>query len=236
MSCCSQIVEINRIQCTSNTAMMSMVNMMALIRKVSCVDTNPCDWVVDESGNLSYDGVEIDGMIVTVDMLGRCAKGLIADARRLLEDVLLFGSTSSLPWKPNAITDHQNNHALGYGFLTEHANQQSLFRGFCHLGAWMSRNMDCRCNGQRMFLHGVLTQCGVNQWMESHESWMKMLFVLLHLTGGQPARSTEYNNLVLTNTCMAPRNWLWIQGHLALRTLYNKTGDKKIYRFAMIYE
>jgi len=76
----------------------------------------------------------------------------------------------------------------------------------------------------------------VKMWLKKASEFLKMIFSLIHITYGQPARGEELIQLLLLNTRELQRNFYWSNNTVMMVTHYNKTRsvaqkDQYIARF-----
>ena len=76
-------------------------------------------------------------------------------------------------------------------------------------------------------------EAGISRYFKAVEKFKEQLFVLVHLTAGAPARSTESVTVAYENG-VDDRGYRGVfvdNGLVSFVTSYNKTGVKVIYRF-----
>ncbi|KAG9196732.1 hypothetical protein G6514_007027, partial [Epicoccum nigrum] len=120
--------------------------------------------------------------------------GLVAESRRLMMDELLMGNVKgappipSVPW--DSLRDNPSNTADGFNFLKDPRTRMPV-DGQVWLHDRVGQGNTVR---DRFLKRG--TQSGVNsseaeRYMDQVIAFREKLVVLMHITGGQPARGTE---------------------------------------------
>ncbi|KAL7917034.1 hypothetical protein ACQKWADRAFT_326779 [Trichoderma austrokoningii] len=120
----------------------------------------------------------------------------------------------------SALEDDAGNASMGYTFLTDPRNK-GLLDG---QSGWVLSRILNKAELRTEWLHGTdLRPQAVNRYGKLIEQFRTKLLLLMHLTGGQPARSTEILSIRHCNTSYGgPRNvFLW-KGLVCFATSYHK--------------
>lgn len=147
---------------------------------------------------------------------------LVETTRKTLKNELLLDP-------PTAITDCAGgqlfddlaNQAVGWSFLQDRRNVSLLKHdGTTWLAGWVSADP----NRVRLFVsHGKLSQPKVTEYLAKVYSFLKDLLVLVHITGGQPARGPELLSIRHRNTQQGgTRNVFVVDGAVMVKTVYHK--------------
>ena len=160
-------------------------------------------------------------------------RGGIEHLKTSLLSILRLDNSNCLPSIPwNDIVDDQTNNTPHYSFVTEPRNQQ-----------WLGMSNHTKAMSDR--LSSEIIRDGtdktiniefMNQYDKEIGAFRKLLLVMMHVTGGQPARGTEITNLTFVNTWFMPRNISMYRGLVCFCTTYHKsmthTGKlKRIFRY-----
>ena len=160
-----------------------------------------------------------------------CIQSAASQLQTLLMKLLRFNNQNQLPVFHFAkIIDDQTNHQPLYSFLSEEMNQH-----------WLCLKQQMNALSNRLSKEIMHPDHSINAefvWKYEKEiaEFLKLLLVLMHVTGGQPARGTEITNLTYENTDYMPRNITIYRGLVGFCTTYHKgmthTGKlKRIFRF-----
>lgn len=152
---------------------------------------------------------------------------LLETERFISEDVLLGISPEKADFKIGPNTEIFDDHARtvpGYSFFSDHRNpfhdmRFSLMREFASSPAasWLFRGLDSDKNI-------VWSEEGVARWLNRVDKANRMLSLLMHMSGGQPARGTEMCLLKISNLHHRVRNVYWMgPGRLVYLMFYNKS-------------
>ncbi|PON20011.1 hypothetical protein TGAM01_v211118 [Trichoderma gamsii] len=120
----------------------------------------------------------------------------------------------------SALEDHAGNASMDYTFLTDSRNK-GLLDG---QSGWVLSRILKDPELRTEWLHGTdLRPQAVNRYGKLVEQFRTKLLLLMHLTGGQPARSTEILSIRYCNTSYGgPMNvFLW-KGLVCFATSYHK--------------
>ena len=160
--------------------------------------------------------------------------GLVGESKRLLvEDLLFCASASGLPQVPWALLrDNPAEAKPGWNFLQDPRCQWPV-KG----ESWLFQRVGSMPELQDKFV-SARTASGVNapgvkRYLAQVVEFQEKMLVLMHLTGGQPARAPEILSIRHSNTAKGEhRNVFVEEGLLVFVTRYHKgyaiSGDVKI--------
>ncbi|KAG9196738.1 hypothetical protein G6514_006694, partial [Epicoccum nigrum] len=152
--------------------------------------------------------------------------GLAAESRRLMMEELLMGSmkgappTPSVPW--DSLRDNPTDQRDGFNFLKDPRTRMPVDGQF-----WLYDRVGQGDAVRDRFLKRG-TQSGVNsseveRYMDQVIAFREKLVVLMHITGGQPARGTEMMSVRHSNTIEGGHRNIFIEdGMVVFATRYHK--------------
>jgi superfamily II DNA helicase RecQ len=155
--------------------------------------------------------------------LRRCAKELCSEAEDLLYGPLTFtvdGEIAPLV-RIESLVDDMNESAIGYSFLSDRRNrliggrERMLRRIVAHPLATLLL-------GSAPFQSGAVPDAW-RQYCVQLNRFLTLLFLLVHLCGGAPARGVEILPIRHMNTAHAPRNIFAHDGQILVVTGYHKS-------------
>ncbi|KAI1670755.1 hypothetical protein L13192_06271, partial [Pyrenophora tritici-repentis] len=160
--------------------------------------------------------------------------GLASESRRLLTEELMFGSKAApvpaVPWE--SIRDNPTDERPGWNFLKDHRTSMPV-----NGERWLFERVGKSASIRSRFMKPG-TQSGVDrQAVERYMDWVvefrEKLAVLMHMTGGQPARGPELLSVRHSNTVQGGHRNIFIEdGMVVFVTRYHKgykvSGDVKI--------
>lgn len=172
--------------------------------------------------------LKIKGQIVGLDDIRAAISTLLRDANDLLKTEIFKGFVSEdIAFKD--LKDDLSECVLHYSFSRDDRNsvlklqRESLARHLIGEGsAHRTVMLESPSWGERAprWNYG-----GITGWLNRTSELLDMLLVLIHLTSGQPARGTELQQYLLTNTENAGRNLFVCKDTLMLVQEYSKTGS-----------
>ncbi|KAG9375709.1 hypothetical protein A1F94_013658 [Pyrenophora tritici-repentis] len=143
--------------------------------------------------------------------------GLASESRRLLTEELMFSSKAApvpaVPWE--SIRDNPTDERPGWNFLKDHRTNMPV-------------------NGERWLFERVGESASIRKrYMDRVVEFREKLAVLMHITGGQPARGPELLSVRHSNTVQGGHRNIFIEdGMVVFVTRYHKgykvSGDVKI--------
>jgi hypothetical protein len=174
----------------------------------------------------------IDGRVITIAGLKDMVATEIAEAEEVFESLLCGVEESTLGLKYDHIIDSLANTSVSYSFLTDSLNpfvhmRHPLIKAFLtdpHLqGTFNAPSLEGSVRWK---------QAKCRSWLIKCKTLLEHLFVLIHLTYGQPARGEELAITKICNTPWRPRNLYAVNGRIVLIGGYHKslsnTGQDKI--------
>jgi DEAD/DEAH box helicase len=221
----------------------------------------PMDWIYNmlaygkaiaqqtgPENNISWDDntITYNATRFSMDELRGFIKGLVKQARINLFGLLLFDvdpnsdelpALPKIPWETSL--DNNGELDVNHSFLKEPGNPWAkqhaefiwgrLRSSRVLQGEWLNANG----NGVDTFDFDPAT---ITKYAQQLDSFRELLLVLMHLTAGQPARSTELINLRYKNTKNGVRNIFLESGLVCILTTYHKNimqanAIKLIYRY-----
>jgi hypothetical protein len=167
-----------------------------------------------------YEELTVDGTTITMAELRAFIRNLICDASNLLDDLLMGmarRTDSDLP-----LHDNLSNKDVGYSFLTDrrNANFDSVTQLFKQAHLW-SRYVDGITDGK---LRWKVSPCLA--YLAKCETLQELLFVLIHVTSGQPARASELATFKICNTDHRIRNVYLVHGEVVIIQHYTKSNSQ----------
>lgn len=159
---------------------------------------------------------------------------LCQDTRRALFEDLMFAPNGqdvpAVPW--TQLYDDPSNDGIGWSFIRDQRSQ------FPTKGTdWLFERIGSRSDLRRRFVRPGSTsgidRGRVGDWMRQVAAFRGKLLVLMHMTGGQPARGPEILSVRHRNTAQGGHRNLFIEdGMVVFVTRYHKgfevKGDVKI--------
>lgn len=163
----------------------------------------------------------VDGKEVCMSQLQKCVTSLQDKAWAILRDKLLMGMTISEAFWADCqnLQDHFGNRNTGFWFGVHPSNTAILRKWheqfLCHA-------MLSKVAGRDNIHHALGTE-----YMESAWQFCKILYTLLQLTGGGPARATEMCTLLFRNTPYSVRHLYVMNGLMFYVLGYDKGREKR---------
>ena len=205
-----------------------MLDLRAYGMKIALNTTSPgsVDWIGDQ---VLYKGLQF-----TIADLRSMVHGLVTETRRLLIEELLFCDSNTdcprIPW--SALTDNPAEGQASWNFLQDQRcqwpvqGQQWLFDLISQKRQLQQKFISSRAPYQ-------VKQRGYRAYMAYITEFREKLLVLMHLTGGQPARAPEILSIRHSNTARGGHRNVFVEDGMALFvTRYHKgysiSGDVKI--------
>jgi superfamily II DNA helicase RecQ len=159
---------------------------------------------------------------------------LCQDTRRALFDDLMFAPNAkdvpAVPW--TQLYDDPSNDDIGWSFIRDQRSQLPV-----EGTDWLFERIGSRSDLRRRFVRPGSTsgidRARVGDWMRQVAAFRGKLLVLMHMTGGQPARGPEILSVRHRNTAQGGHRNLFIEdGMVVFVTRYHKgfevKGDVKI--------
>ena len=192
----------------------------------------------------TFTSLRIKTHFIRLEWLQDLTRAMLKAAETELHEKLMLNMTG---WSQSdnlaaSMMEDPHNSDIGYSFLSfdgkcveEMKRWQDLL--FEHIiktpelcGHWIEFYDEAHVAGTRW------NKLTLNQFLIHAEQFQEILCSLLHLTGGQPARGTELETALLTNTQSAMRSLYVLHDLLCLILSYNKTmnltlKENVIYRY-----
>jgi superfamily II DNA helicase RecQ len=158
---------------------------------------------------------------------------LVAETRRLLREELTLTSDEELPVIPwRDLRDNPVNRQAGWNFTQDERNRFPVDGVW-----WLFNRIGQNTRLARRFLRSgpifAWNRVRVEEYMAAVVRFRENLLVLMHMTGGQPARGTEILSIRHSNTIKGEHRNVFIEnGLVVFVTRYHKgyavSGDVKI--------
>ena len=162
--------------------------------------------------------------------------GVAVESRRLLMDELLFGNSKSvepvpsIPWE--GLRDNPTDDRPGWNFLKDHRTRMPV-DGDRWLFERVGQDNRVRDRFVKPGTRSGINRQEVERYMDRIIAFREKLIVLIHMTGGQPARGPEVLSVRHSNTVKGEHRNIFIEdGMVVFVTRYHKgyavSGDVKI--------
>ncbi|KAI1663164.1 DEAD/DEAH box helicase [Pyrenophora tritici-repentis] len=160
--------------------------------------------------------------------------GLASESRRLLTEELMFGSKAApvpaVPWE--SIRDNPTDERPGWNFLKDHRTSMPV-NGERWLFERVGKSASIRSRFMKPGTQSGVDRQAVERYMDRVVEFREKLAVLMHMTGGQPARGPELLSVRHSNTVQGGHRNIFIEdGMVVFVTRYHKgykvSGDVKI--------
>jgi superfamily II DNA helicase RecQ len=170
----------------------------------------------------------------TMDQFRGMVHELVTATRQsLLEDVLFINNRDEIPDVPwHALHDDPTNGEVGWSFIRDQRSRLPI-----NGRDWLYERIYGQAALRERFVcadvAGGVDKERMKDWMRQVARFRGLLLILMHITGGQPARGTEILSLRHRNTTQGGHRNLFIEdGTVVFVTKYHKgyqmSGDIKI--------
>jgi superfamily II DNA or RNA helicase len=162
-----------------------------------------------------------DDTTINVPVLRSLANSVLTEAQELLTSRLVFRDSSYLDSRDaRHFRDNINNTSNRWCFLQLPGN--NLLNGARRVCGWLldstfSQQLIAGKDDSRRWAHA-----GIHAYHKAVDEFLAMLFVLIHLTSGMPARGTEVTSMKIANTMATTRNFYIHDGQVMTVTEYHK--------------
>ncbi|KAI9763633.1 MAG: hypothetical protein M1840_000347 [Geoglossum simile] len=181
-------------------------------------------WTIDRQT------VSIYGNPISMDRYRKFPITLIAKATHLLYEVLMFGKQPTVNLE--CIQDSMTYGIAGYWYGNLPANKLDIGMGYVLEAALVCMQEQrlfkkVKINnrkGHELKWHDVQR----NRYLRHATSFKEILFLLMHVTGGQPARGPEIGSVKICNTARTARNIFVLDGMVLFTTEYDKKRDTRL--------
>jgi len=161
--------------------------------------------------------------------------GILNEAQRIMKEELLFCGGKLEHEMPvvgmNTLYDDPTNGRAGFNFLKDKRTRVPV-DGNSWLFNRIGESAALRQDFERSTSQSGIDRARVERYISSAKQFREKLLLLMHITGGQPARGTELLSIMHTNTTESHRNIFIEDGMVTFVTRYHKgyakTGDYKI--------
>ncbi|KAK1807894.1 hypothetical protein LTR12_017752 [Friedmanniomyces endolithicus] len=177
--------------------------------------------------------LEYKNIAFTMDEFRGMVHQLVEDSRRaLLENILFVSRADQLPAIPwAALHDDPSNRGLGWSWIQDQRSRLPT-----NGQEWLYERIQGREDLQDRFVSsesdGGYHRERVRNWMRQVARFRGLLLVLMHITGGQPARGTDLSCRHRNTAAGSHRNVFIEDRQVVFVTKYHKgveiTGDVKI--------
>ncbi|KAF7564130.1 uncharacterized protein PtrM4_154560, partial [Pyrenophora tritici-repentis] len=160
--------------------------------------------------------------------------GLASESRRLLTEELMFSSKAApvpaVPWE--SIRDNPTDERPGWNFLKDHRTNMPV-NGERWLFERVGESASIRSRFMKPGTQSGVDRQAIERYMDRVVEFREKLAVLMHITGGQPARGPELLSVRHSNTVQGGHRNIFIEdGMVVFVTRYHKgykvSGDVKI--------
>ncbi|KAI2475473.1 ATP-dependent DNA helicase Q5 [Pyrenophora tritici-repentis] len=150
--------------------------------------------------------------------------GLASESRRLLTEELMFGSKAApvpaVPWE--SIRDNPTDERPGWNFLKDHRTSMPV-DGERWLFERVGESASIRSRFMKPGTQSGVDRQAVERYMDRVVEFREKLAVLMHMTGGQPARGPELLSVRHSNTVQGGHRNIFIEdGMVVFVTRYHK--------------
>jgi superfamily II DNA helicase RecQ len=216
---------------------------------------HPLDWIFDArtygmkiryttmgAGNISWTGTTVSYRTVTfsIESFTESLHQMVNQLGRTMEQLAFTDYGLQLPpIDLKGLYDMLGDDSVGGSFLTNESND--CLQG---LHQWLVRQVLSTTKLRKHMVQGFDTglepqfrTAAIDMYLNQVDDFRKLLLVLVHLLGGQPARTTEILSIRHMNTSYGGRrNIFIIHGQVAMLCLYHKGYSlhgqtKMIYRY-----
>ncbi|KAI9763226.1 MAG: hypothetical protein M1840_000844 [Geoglossum simile] len=182
------------------------------------------------SWSIDQQTVSLYGNPISMDRYRQFPVVLIDKATKLLYDTLLFGKQPIIDLAK--IQDSMTYGVTGYWYGSLPANKLNTSMEYI-LEAAMMISQD-----QRLFQKGKISNRANhqlkwntvqrNRYLHNAIVFKELLFLLMHITGGQPACGPEIGSVKMRNTASTARNIFILDGIVLFTTEYDKKRDIRL--------
>ncbi|KAG2111477.1 hypothetical protein DEU56DRAFT_919982 [Suillus clintonianus] len=124
--------------------------------------------------------------------------------------------------------DPLRNNTPGYSFIQDPQNPFKAFQALLLQRFYDTPEIFNKYH-VRQPSRTVFKQASVARWFNALAEFHDIVFCLVHVTSGGPARGTELETYRLTNTREGPRTLYFVAGHITFITGYNKSRQRTDY-------
>lgn len=173
----------------------------------------------------NYEELCIGGQQVTVNRLHDIIQSLMNIGKEILDTHLLLGMSFEkvvARLQLNSITDDVRSDCVNDSFLQSCAVYKHA--------SMLTRQMSSMTSIKQKFVHVVdgepqFIRSTVRQYLDQAQQFLEIMFVLIHITSGQPARVTELVHMRVFNSLSSYRSVYLYFGSVMFLTAYSKTDS-----------
>jgi superfamily II DNA or RNA helicase len=161
--------------------------------------------------------------------------GVLNWAQRIMQDELLLCSEDELEMPTvswHQIRDNPSDTRIGWNFLRDQRTTLPIENGGDWLFNRVRNNPAIKAKFERGRSESQISRSAVQDYMDQVDKFREWLLVLMHITGGQPARGTELLSILHSNTAKAHRSIFVEDGLVVFVTSYHKgyalSGETKV--------
>jgi len=182
------------------------------------------------SWSLDRQTVSLRGSPISMDQYRQFPLLLAEKANQLLYEVLMFGKRPSVDLA--SIQDSMTYGVVGYWYGKLPANKLDITMEFL-----LDAAIRCAKDKQLFQMKRVgntrsqemkWNDIQRNRYLRNATTFQELLFILMHITGGQPARGPEIGGVKIRNTASTPRNIFVLDGTVLFTTEYDKKRDVRL--------
>lgn len=182
-----------------------------------------CDWIP----NTEYRKLRIDNATVGLEDIPSVVAKLLQEGQDVLHQLLKGFEVGKINLCD--IQDALDETGCGYSFMTDKRNRLEALAA-----SFRDHMLGVRQEGSEELLYVSLQRSRVGNiswnrlpseaWLRQSARVLEVILMLLHLTGGQPARGTELGKYLLQNVGATPRNLYICKGTFMVIQRYSKTN------------
>ncbi|KAG8718479.1 hypothetical protein FRC09_012620 [Ceratobasidium sp. 395] len=164
----------------------------------------------------------INGKPILISEMKDMVRSMLAEIKQLLFDDLLFGispDTLGWKWRPgDSLVDDLSNSSEGYSLFSEEEN----LHYFAGQDKALMEAFVMHPKASKYFFEGryswtaerpQMSPLKQRAWLKKWDRFIELLALIMHILGGQPARSTELLALLTENTANRIRHLYWFDNH-----------------------
>jgi hypothetical protein len=179
------------------------------------------EWALLPNGDYDTNCLLVKGEAVNFrELTPQLQDALSSTDKELRENLLLKMRIKHSIVNTSTYFDDFTSNEPGYSFVTDDRNQtlvsesSALFKFICT----EDEQRELFFTGSE----GTLDKGCLRRYLEKAASFSKKLLFLIHVTGGQPPRGTELNQVLAVNTSTSFRSIYWKSGGIVVSVSYNK--------------
>ncbi|PVF91809.1 hypothetical protein CPB86DRAFT_846921, partial [Serendipita vermifera] len=198
--------------------------------RYSCIIASSIAYAPTTTWQPNTTSVSIHGETVSLETFITMIKGTISEARRILDEELLFGRKEEICGKTGylkraeTIVDNTYSTGPGYSYISANRCFTALRK---KLATLISYDQDLRSrftlgialeNQETAYNYGE-----IKRYLQAADAFSRLLAILVYWASGQPCRLPELVSLCVENLTERPRNVYAMQGHMTIIQTYTKS-------------